>query len=193
MRRERGRPWGVALACALAGCSLERKPRAVPGRVEYWYVVETGLEFGACSDEPSFRRQIAPRAAEVGDVFVYRVSADGQSAHQQSCTSLLDSACRESDPPLVFSVAGAELQRSSEERQPLGTGGCNLVITQSWTGWDQGARMTLEISNALSLVDATAACADVDDAYRRQSPNGLGLEGCAFSWTLALAQDPASR
>lgn len=188
MRAERA--WAVAAAVALGGCSLERTPGAVPGRTEFWFVVESGVEFGACSDEPSFRQQVAPRAAEVGDVFIYRVSDDGQAAHQQVCNSLLASDCRESDPPLVFTVSGAELQRASEDKQALGTGGCNLVIAQNWSGWDQGQRMTLEISNVLSLVDAPAACDRVDATYRQQSPNGLGLQGCAFSWKLQLSQDP---
>lgn len=188
--------WGRALlaSLALAGCGGERTAGAVPGKVEFWYVRESGIEFGACSDEPGFRGQITPSVAEVGDVFAYRVSADGKTARQQTCTAFTASACKDSEPPLVFAVSGTELQHAVEEKQPIGRGACNLLVAQNWTLWDEGPRMSLEISNALSLVDAPAACEGVDAAYRQQSPNGLGLQGCVFSWKMALSQDPpASR
>jgi hypothetical protein len=181
---------GVALGMALGGCGLERAPGAVPGKVEFWHVVESGSEFGACSDEPGFRAQILPRVAEVGDLFAYRVSADGRAARQQACTALDAFSCVDSDPPLVFTVSGTELQHTVEEKQPIGRGACNLQVTQNWTLWDEGTRMTLEIANALSLVDAPSACDSVDAAYRQQSPNGLGLQGCVFSWKLVLSQQP---
>jgi len=82
------------------------------------------------------------------------------------------------------------LLHTVEDKQPVGRGACNLLVTQNWTLWDQGQRMALEIANTLSLVDAPAACESVDATYRQQSPNGLGLEGCAFSWKLTLSQDP---
>ncbi|MBM4379514.1 MAG: hypothetical protein FJ086_09480 [Deltaproteobacteria bacterium] len=190
MRAEWG--WGRALAAglALSGCGGERMPGAVPGKVEFWYVRESGSEFGACSDEPGFRGQISPSVAEVGDVFAYRVSQDGKTAHQQTCAALDATSCRDSEPPLVFSVSGTELQHAVDDKQPIGRGACNLLVTQNWTLWDEGPRMSVEISNALSLVDAPAACESVDAAYRQQSPNGLGLQGCVFSWKLALSQDP---
>ncbi|MEN9800071.1 MAG: hypothetical protein RL653_3768, partial [Pseudomonadota bacterium] len=45
------------LLIASSGCG-ERKAGAVPSAVEFWNVVDTTLEFGACGDDPGFRGQI---------------------------------------------------------------------------------------------------------------------------------------
>jgi hypothetical protein len=177
---------GVALvAVGSSGCG-ERKPGAVPSAVEFWNVVDTTLEFGACGDDPGFRQQISPTLAEPGSVFVYRVSADGRSARQQQCGWLSASTCADSEPPLVFEVAGTQLIHAREEKGPIGKEGCQLINGQSWVGSDLGQEMVLEISNALSLVDDPAACARVDSTFRQQSPNGLGLDGCIFTWRMLL-------
>lgn len=178
----------LLLAAASSGCG-ERKPGAVPNAVEFWNVVDTTLEFGACGDDPGFRRQISPSLADPGSVFVYRVSEDGRSARQQQCSWLSASSCVDSVPPLVFEVAGTQLIHAREERSPIGKEGCQLLNGQSWVGSDLGREMVLEITNALSLVDDPAACARVDAAFRQQSPNGLGLEGCLFTLRMLLDRE----
>ena len=84
----------------------------------------------------------------------------------------------------MWSVVGSELTAVTDKKDPVGTGGCSLDQTQTWTLQDQGAKMTVEVDNVLTLVDSPAACATIETNLKANSPNGLGAQGCVVTFQL---------
>lgn len=163
----------------LAGCPSYEGPQ--PNATSFWQLETSTLEFGdACSDAPDFRQGLRPIEVTANTFLIYKVSADGKTAALQDCTRLDTRTCAPSDAGVTFAITGRELTWTESARDPIGTTGCALQQTATWTLTDATRTMTLDISNVLTLVDAPAACDRVEADLRARSPNMKGVEGCVL-------------
>lgn len=174
------RTWWVAVM--LCGCGAASGPQA--NATYFWEIASSAVSFGACSDAPAFRQGVTPIAVEPNTFMVYKVSSDGKHGVTQNCTRLDPSTCSPMDGGVVFDIAGSELTYSETDKAPVGNQGCTLQQTFTWTLSDQTRTMKLDIANVLTLVDAPTACAKVESDLKRDSPNGLGIEGCVITSSL---------
>ncbi len=163
----------------LLACGQYAGPQ--PNATYFWQVKTSTVEFGACSDATDFRMGIDPLPVSDNTFLIYKVSADGKKAVSQSCTRLDTSTCADSDGGVVFDVAGRELTFVESSKTPVGTTGCSLQQTQTWTLTDATRAMTLDIANVLTLVDSQPGCDQVEKDLKARSPNGLGVEGCVIT------------
>jgi hypothetical protein len=147
----------------------------------FWQVKTSAIEFGACSDEADFRSQIQPLPLTDNTFLIYKVSADGKRAVSQNCTRLDTSTCTDSDAGVSFDIAGRELTFIESDKSPVGTTGCSLQQTRTWTLTDATKAMTLDIANVLTLVDSQPACDMVEKDLKARSPNMMGVEGCVIT------------
>jgi hypothetical protein len=177
----------AALAVLLSSCG-PRKPGAKPGETLYWRVVSSEVSYAACTDDPNFRT-VEPIAFDENTYFVYRVERDGKRATALQCQSFDPASCEPHPSGLAFDIAGIELLFAQEGKSPIGQNGCMLMDTQSWVLTDHGLTMDMEVSHILSLVDEPAACDQVEETIKAQSPNGLGVRGCIVKFTLGLTLD----
>jgi hypothetical protein len=152
--------------------------------VWFWHLLTSTVDFGTCSDNVDFRKGAQPLTLTDNTYIVYRTSTDGKSAAAQSCPTLDASSCTPAAGGLMWSVVGSELTAVTDKKDPVGTGGCALDQTQTWTLQDQGAKMTVEVDNVLTLVDSPSACATIEANLKANSPNGLGAQGCVVTFQL---------
>lgn len=172
----------VALFALVSACGGPRKAGAVPGETYFWKVVGSTVEFGQCTDDPEFRKDIQPIAFEDNSYLMYQVAKDGRTASTVSCTRLDAASCTPAMNPLTFDVAGSELSMSIEDKNPFGTAGCQLQDAQSWILTDKGNSLDLAVSHALSLVDNQTECEKLDQNVKSNSPNMLGVQGCVVTF-----------
>jgi len=170
-------------AVTLLACG-PRKPIPEADVVYFWHVKTSTVEFGECSDDADFRAGIAPIDFTDNSYIVYKVSKDAHTATQQDCQSLASSTCTDAVDPITFDIAGSELTFTREFKDPIGSTGCNLKQNETWTFTDQATTFSLDISNVLTLVDATTACDNVEANLKQKSPNMLGVTGCVITWKL---------
>lgn len=182
----------VLVGCvALWACGGPREPGARANETIYWKVASSDVAFGACSDDNSdggFRQQIQAVEFEENSYFVYRISGDAKTASVMACKTFSPSSCVVSEPELKFDVTGNELHLTRELKTEIGDGGCNLQTTQQWIAEDKGTSMSLDVSNTLSLVDQPTECARIENIVKRDSPNGLGFQGCVVTYKLGFTQ-----
>lgn len=158
--------------------------------IYFWQLTSSTQEFGACSDATDFRANINPIEISDSTFIIYKVSADGRTAHSQTCTQLKASTCSDTDGGVVFDVAGSELTLTNAFHDQIENSTCFLDQLQTWTLTDQQKEMTLNISNVLTLTpnsssDADkASCTSVEASLKSRSPNMLGVEGCVITGTL---------
>lgn len=203
----------LTLALVLfAGCG-PRAPGAQAKQTYFWRVVSSELQYGTCSDEPTFRAGLTPLKFEANSYLIYLVDKDGKTATTQACDRLDASTCKPSPTPLVFTIAGTELAFSAEQKAPILTNDtacgaltcdgahacvdgacavrspavCQLLDTTTWLLTDKGPTGTLDITHVLSLVDNPTDCDAADKQIKAQSPNMLGLEGCVVTFTVGLS------
>lgn len=176
---------GLAAFWALAACARQPPPR--PNELLFWRIVSSQLDFAQCTDDPGFRGQLQPVPFDENTYLVYRVEADGKKATAQSCESFSSSSCAPHPSGMVFEVAGNELLFNTQAKQPIGQEGCNLNDAQSWVLADRGESMDLEVSHVLGLVDHATACEAIESQIKKQSPNGLGLQGCVVRFQVSGA------
>ena len=169
----------ILFTLLLAGCPAYTGPQ--PDATYFWQVKTSTIEFGACSDEPSFRAPLTPIEITDNTFVIYKVSHDGKTATSQQCTSLDAKSCTDSDSPKVFDITGRDLIRTETQKAPIGTTGCSLQQTETWTLTDATRLMTLELVNVLTLVDSPPACDQVEADMKARSPNMLGVEGCVIT------------
>lgn len=174
---------GLLASLALLSCGPRLSPE--PNATYFWQIKSSTVEFGACSDLADFRADITPVEVSENSFLIYKVSADGATAPLQKCNTLDSKTCSDSESGIVFSVTGRELTYSETKTSPLGTSGCSLQENITWTVTDSIQTMNLDISNVLTLVNSPAACANVEDELKAQSPNMLGVEGCVISYKLS--------
>lgn len=160
----------------LAACPQYTGPQA--DATYFWQLKTSELEFNACSDATDFRAPLTPLELTDNTFLIYKVSGDGKRAVTQDCTRLDSQTCTTSDAGVVFDVAGRELTFTRTTKTPVGTTGCTLQQTETWTLIDATRAMTLDLSNVLTLVDAPPACDRVEADLKARSPNLLGVEGC---------------
>lgn len=163
----------------LLACGQYTGPQ--PNATYFWQITTSTVEFGACSDAMDFRMGIAPVPISDNTFLIYKVSADGKQAVSQSCSRLDSSTCSPSDAGVVFEVAGRELTFTESDKAPIGTTGCSLQQTQTWTAIDATRALTVDIANVLTLVDSRPGCDMVEADLKMRSPNGLGVEGCVIT------------
>lgn len=172
------RPLLVAALLMLA-CGQYTGPQ--PNATYFWQIKTSTVEFGACSDAMDFRMGIDPVPISDNTFLIYKVSSDGKKAVSQSCTRLDTATCTDSDAGVVFEVAGRELTFTESDKAPIGTTGCSLQQTQTWTAIDATRALTVDIANVLTLVDSPPGCDMVEADLKMRSPNGLGVEGCVIT------------
>lgn len=166
-----------------------RQPGAEAGKTYFWQVTSSNVEFSRCSDDPQFRADLQPIRFDANSYFIYKVEAGATSATVQNCTTFNTSSCAPVEPPVTMSIAANELVYSTESRSAVGTMGCNLLDSTTWTALDQGETLTLSITHVLSLVDNSAACATAEQSIIAQSPNMTGLQGCVVTFTIGAKYD----
>ena len=177
--------FGVALSVLLAvGCG-PRHPEAAANQTYYWHVDTSDVTFGACSDEPQFRKDLGPLEVKENQYYIYKVAKDAKTAVTQACTTLDSASCKPAEPPVVFTVAIPELIFSDMGASDF-VPGCQLADTITWTLTDKGAKGSLEIAHVLSLAGDPTACAAGEAQFKLQSPNMLGLEGCVVTFSVGL-------
>lgn len=157
----------------------------VPNATYFWRVTSSTLEFGQCSDAMDFRMNVQPLAFTDNSYIIYKVSKDGKQAVSQTCERLDPATCMPSTSGVVFAVAGRELTFTRESKDPIGTTGCNLQQTETWTLRDQTKTLDVDIANTLALVDSPGACDSVEKDLKMRSPNMLGVVGCVVTFKLA--------
>jgi hypothetical protein len=172
----------LVLAVLLAACGGASGPQ--PNAVTFWQITSSTVDFGQCSDDAQFRQEAQPISFAENSYIIYKVSADAKSALAQDCTHLDAKTCQDSQPPVLFQIAGRELTFTRETKDPVGGSGCNLQQAETWTLTDNDQTMSLEISNVLSLVDASTACDAVESDLKTRSPNMLGVQGCVVTFKL---------
>lgn len=157
----------------------------VPNATYFWRVTSSTLEFGQCSDAMDFRADIQPLPFTDNSYIIYKVSKDGKQAVAQSCDRLDVATCKDSTSGVVFAIAGRELTFTRESKDPVGTTGCNLQQTETWTLRDQTKTLEVDIANTLSLVDSPPACDSVEKDLKMRSPNMFGVQGCVVTYKLS--------
>lgn len=168
-----------ALALILAGCPQYTGPQ--PNATYFWQMRTSTLEFGACTDDADFRAPLTPLQLTDNTFIIYKVSSDGTKATSQKCERLDSKSCTDSESGVVFDVTGRELNFTRTEKVAIGTTGCSLQQTETWTLTDATRAMTLDLVNVLTLVDSPPACDQVENDLKMRSPNGLGVEGCVIT------------
>jgi hypothetical protein len=169
-------PLGLLAACG------PREPGPHPGETIFWELHTSSVEFGQCSDVAAFRDNFPALPTGPNTFLVYQVDASGAEAVALTCARKDASACAPTNPPFVFTVAGSELVAGVDRpKRPVGGGPCNLATSEAWLVEDKGERMELAITITLSLVDDAQVCADLEAGYQRESPNGLGVNGCTVT------------
>jgi hypothetical protein len=163
----------------LSACPQYSGPQ--PNATYFWQMTGSTVEFGACSDAMDFRMGIEPLPISDNTFLIYKVNADGKQAVTQSCSRLDSTTCAPSDAGVVFDIAGRELTFTESDKAPIGTTGCSLQQTQTWTAIDATRAITIDIANVLTLVDSQPACDQVERDLKARSPNGLGVEGCVIT------------
>jgi hypothetical protein len=176
----------IALLVLLAAGCGPRQPGAAPNQTYFWRVMSSEVTFGACSDEPQFRKDLMPLKFESNSFLIYKVAPDGKTAVNQTCDRVDPDTCKPSATNVTFTVANPELIFVSEGKSAFGMTGCQLLDNTTWTLTDLGATGTLEITHVLSLVDNPAACMATETQFKQQSPNMLGLEGCVVTFKIGL-------
>jgi hypothetical protein len=169
----------LALFVLLAGCGQYTGPQK--DATYFWQVQTSTIEFGACSDAMDFRMGLKPLDITDNTFIIYKVSSDGTKAVTQKCDRLDTKTCSPSDSGVIFDVAGRELTFTQESKAPIGTTGCSLQQTETWTLTDATRQMTLNLVNVLTLVDSQPACDSVEADLKARSPNMLGVEGCVIT------------
>ena len=169
----------LSLFALLAGCGQYTGPQKEA--TYFWQIKTSAIEFGACSDAPDFRS--GPTALPFTDntFVIYKVSSDGKTAVTQKCDRLDAKTCSPSDSKVVFDIAGRDLTFTQSSKAPIGTTGCSLQQTETWTLTDATRQMTLNLVNVLTLVDSQPACDSVEADLKKRSPNMLGVEGCVIT------------
>lgn len=170
----------VTLAVLLAACG-RKGPEA---NQTYFWRLDAGsstVEWGDCSDDPSFRSQVAPIAIGEDEYIIYKISADGRHATSMSCRAIDPKSCEPLDGGMVFDVAGNQLTFTESFKDDAGSG-CNMVQDVTWTLTDQLQLCSVEIANALSLVDNPAVCDTIESNLQARSPNKLGVRGCIVTF-----------
>ncbi len=173
------RPHLILFALFLSGCPAYTGPQA--DATYFWQIKTSTIEFGACSDEPEFRAPLTPIEITDNTFVIYKVSRDGKQATSQKCTTLDAKSCTDSDSPKVFDITGRDLVLTQTDKAPIGTTGCSLQQTETWTLTDATRVMTLDLVNVLTLVDSPPACDQVEADMKARSPNMLGVEGCVIT------------
>ena len=163
----------------LAGCGQYTGPQA--NATYFWQVKTSTIEFGACSDAEDFRMGLTALPITDNTFVIYKVSADGKQAVTQKCDRLDSSTCTPSDSKVVFDITGRELTFTQSTKAPIGTTGCSLQQTETWTLTDATRKMTLDLVNVLTLVDSPPACDQVEADLKARSPNMMGVEGCVIT------------
>ncbi|MFL5319253.1 MAG: hypothetical protein ACJ790_06315, partial [Myxococcaceae bacterium] len=59
----------------------------------------------------------------------------------------------------------------------------------NWLAEDKGDSLSLDVSNAMSLVDAPTECDRIEKNAKANSPNGLGFQGCVVTFKLGFTHD----
>lgn len=167
------------LAVLLAGCGQYPGPQA--NATYFWQIKTSTIEFGACSDAVDFRTGLTAVPITDNTFVIYKVSADGKQAVTQKCDRLDTATCSPSDSNVIFDIAGRELNFTQSTKAPLGTTGCSLEQTETWTLTDATRQMTLNLVDVLTLVDSPPACDRVEADLKARSPNMLGVEGCVIT------------
>jgi len=173
----------LAVVAALAGCGGGSDGLSA-NAVYFWQIASSTVEFGQCSDEAQFRMDTQPLPFTDNSYIIYKVSADGKTAVTQECARLDASTCKDSATPITFTIAGRELTFTRQTKDPVGTTGCSLQQSETWTLTDSKRTMALDISNVLSLVDSPPACDSVEADLKARSPNMLGIQGCVVTFKL---------
>jgi hypothetical protein len=176
-------------ALSLVSCG-PRSPGPHGGELIYWRVTTSDVAFASCSDAPSFRDPIKPVEVTGNTYLIYKTAADNKTATSQRCESFDRASCRDTEPQIVFTVAGNQLFFTTEKKTPLIEGqdaGCQLNSVQQWTLSDKGENLDAEITNTLSEVDSETMpnqCAADEESIKTQSPNKTGLNGCVVTFTM---------
>jgi hypothetical protein len=200
----------VMTAVAVAACG-PAKPGPQANVTYFWKITKSTVAFNDnCSDDPKFRSDNGPIAVSIDEdanqngvldpgedlnkngkldtqasYFVYQASSDAKSATLMKCGQLDPSTCTPDDSQVVFSVAGAELDFSTELRTFTGFGKCNILDTQAWILTDKVSTLDIEISDTFSLVDDPTTCDMLEKAQEMRSPNGKGFQGCTVTFNLS--------
>jgi hypothetical protein len=172
----------------LAACG-PRQPGAEAGKTYYWQVQSSTVDFNRCTDDPAFRADLQPIKYDANSYFIYKVETGAASATVQNCTTFNPKSCAPVDPAVTLNIAANEYVYSTESRSPVGTQGCNLLDSTTWSAIDQGETMDLTITHVLSLVDNAQACNTAEASIIAQSPNMTGLQGCVVTFKIGAKFD----
>jgi hypothetical protein len=195
---------------AVAGCG-PAKPGPQPNVTYFWKLTKSTVAFNAnCTDDPKFRSDNGAIPISVDEdannngvldpgedlnmngkldtaqsYFVYQASSDAKTATLMKCTHLDPSTCTPDPSMVVFSVAGAELDYSTELRTFTGFGMCNILDSQAWILTDKVSALDVEIDDTFSLVDDPTTCDMLEKSQEMRSPNGKGFQGCTVTFNLS--------
>jgi hypothetical protein len=181
-------PTLLLASISLLACG-PRVPGAEAGQTYYWQVTSSVVDFNRCTDDEQFRADLQPIKFDANSYFIYRVETGATQASVQNCTTFNPQSCAPVDPPVTLSIAANEYVYSTDSRSPVGTMGCNLLDSTTWSAIDQGERLDLTITHVLSLVDNTTACNTAEASIIAQSPNMMGLQGCVVTFTVGAKFD----
>lgn len=170
-----------ALALVLATGCPGPATGPTPGGTYFWRVLSSTIEFGACSDEPTFRDGLRPVPFTENSFVVYRVADDGATAVTQDCSRLDAQSCVTPAMPDTYDISGFELTRSETFKNPIQNSSCMLSQNVNETIVESGRSMTFELISILTLTDSPTDCPNVESGLKRNSPNGLGVEGCVIT------------
>ncbi|MGQ0504350.1 MAG: hypothetical protein ACT4TC_03450 [Myxococcaceae bacterium] len=169
--------WALLLCALCAACGPRRGPPR-PGEVLFWKVTSSTVGLIGCTDDPQFRDPLKPITLDESTYLIVRIESNGAKATTLDCSTTEASSCVESASGIVFDVAGSELLFSRSYNKDITGTTCKLHAEQAWVGQDKGTSLSLSVSNTLSLTDDPGECPQFELEVKRQSPNGLGLEGC---------------
>ena len=190
MRRDvlKGTTTLLLLALPLCACG-PRMPGAEAGQTYYWQVKSSEVEFNRCSDDVDFRANLQPIKFDTNSYFIYKVETGAASATVQNCSTFNPRSCTPVEPAVTLNIAANEYVYSTESRSPVGSMGCNLLDSTTWSAIDSGETMNLTITHVLSLVDNTTACNTAETSIIAQSPNMTGLQGCVVTFSIGAKYD----
>ena len=152
------------------------------GRLTHWEITSARLGFEGCPDTQDFVDEFDDPAALVGTAISYEVAEDGRTAEWMICGSTDPSDCAPFEPPRRFTIQGSVLSADEPPFEVPAAGlDCSQIVNTTWTLTDRGETADWSVETRFDLVGTATACDTLEDVFRFDAPNGLGLRECAVT------------
>lgn len=174
----------LAIAATLAtGCLTEREGPSSDdnGSTLFWELHQFDTIYDGCSDAPDSVVRVETPEFERNSFFIYELSSDGTEATSQDCTSTDASTCSPQQPPLVLmrEEGNEYVWDPTEVAVGAGGAGCEVLNDERWVFTDEGEVGTLDLSLTFNLLGDS--CAELDQQFQEEAPNGEGVDGCTVT------------